>query len=242
MKTIFFLLSFIPFISIDLNAQSDSINPQNTLESVKRDSLPSVTITMPDSLAFDPIQVKAWGPWFCNPEEFKVSDMLISPIILKSAYTPEGARRDIKSGNPVILFWGGFGGMPDFNSKEDKVFQKKYNVTFYSQGCLRLPGDDQEGYNHVIFDYLAKKYGEGWRYELSEGAVGFDYPEPKTVQGKSTAVVASPLAMQLANPQAIDSQAPNPETETSVWWYILPTSGFALLLSFFVIINRRKKK
>ena len=34
----------------------------------------------------------------------------------------------------------------------------------------------------------------------------------------------------------------NPETETSVWWYILPTSGFALLLSFYFIIKRRKKK
>ncbi len=31
----------------------------------------------------------------------------------------------------------------------------------------------------------------------------------------------------------------NPETETSIWWYVLPTSGFALLLSLYFI--KRKK-
>lgn len=31
------------------------------------------------------------------------------------------------------------------------------------------------------------------------------------------------------------------DPETSIWWYILPTSGFALLLSLYFIVKRRKK-
>ncbi|WP_343633846.1 LPXTG cell wall anchor domain-containing protein [Fluviicola sp.] len=34
----------------------------------------------------------------------------------------------------------------------------------------------------------------------------------------------------------------DPETDTSILWYILPTSGFALLLSLYFIIKRRRKK
>ena len=34
----------------------------------------------------------------------------------------------------------------------------------------------------------------------------------------------------------------DPETETSMLWYILPTSGFALLLSLYFIIRQKKKK
>jgi LPXTG-motif cell wall-anchored protein len=37
------------------------------------------------------------------------------------------------------------------------------------------------------------------------------------------------------------SEAVSPETDTSVWWYVLPTSGFALLLSLYFIIKRKRK-
>ena len=232
MKTIFFLLSFIPFISIELNAQPDTV--------VLKDSVPSVTVTMPDSFIFNPsiyYPSMTLGPWYTSSDP---SMIYIPSIVFESPYTPKGARKDIKAGKPTILFSGGFGGMPDFNSKEDKLFQKKYKVTFYSQGCVRMPNDDEEGYNQVIFAYLDEKYGKDWRYELSEGVVGFEYPEkPIISQCKSTAELTSPLAMQLANPGKIGTESMNPETETSVWWYILPTSGFALLVSLYFIKKRK---
>jgi hypothetical protein len=229
MKTIFFLLSFIPFISMEVNAQSDSLT--------SKDSIPAVTATIPDS-----VNIIAWGPWSYDPHMIQIdwSKILVAIPAFESPYTLKGAKKDIKSGKPVILFHGGFGGMPDFSSEADKNFQRKYGVEFFCQGCSRMPNDDQEGYNQVIFAYLDKKYGEGWRYELSEGAVGFEEPEKRMIsQCKSTAELTSPLAMQLANPKGIDSQSINPETETSIWWYILPTSGFALLLSLYFI---KKKK
>ena len=231
MRTIFFLTGFFQLITIDLTAQSDSLT--------SKDSIPAVTVTIPDS-----VNVIACGPWSYDPHSIQIdwSKILVAIPALESSYTPKSARKDLRKGNPVILFRGGLDGMPDFSSETDKAFQRKYGVNFYSQGCLRLPDDDQEGYNRVIFDYLDEKYGEGWRYELREGAVGFESPEKPIISDcKTTDYLNSPLAIQLANPDGMSLKSPNPETETSVWWYILPTSGFALLLSLYYIIKKRQK-
>lgn len=128
--------------------------------------------------------------------------------------------------------------MPDFNSELDKTFQNKYHVTFLSQGCVRWGENENEAaYNQVIFKYLDKKYGKAWRYELRDDAIGFDAPESIT---EAAPKLASPLALQIANPtHSTNSKSTNPDSETSIWWYVLPTSGFALLLSLYFI--KRKK-
>lgn len=60
-------------------------------------------------------------------------------------------------------------------------------------------------------------------------------------QSISIKLFASPLAIQIANPEnSIKTTLTNQDPETSIWWYILPTSGFALLLSLY-FIKRRKK-
>lgn len=230
MKTNFFLVSFLVFISIEVNAQSDSLTVN--------DSLPDLTVTIPDS-----VTIIGWGPWSYDRFQIDWSKFSFVIPVFESPYTPKGAKKDIKSGKPVILFHGGLGGMPDFSSEADKNFQRKYGVEFFCQGCSRMPNDDQEGYNQVIFDYLDRMFGKEWRYELPDGAVAFAKPIKSIIRlPESISELNSPLAMQLANPEGTDSKSLNPETETSVWWYILPTSGFALLLSFFMLINRRKKK
>lgn len=241
MRTFFFLCGFFTFISVRLNAQTDSLKSENSLQPIKTDSLTTTLFPISDSLLFNPIiHVSTLGPWYCDPE-INLSHILVSTIALESPYTPKGARNDIKTGKPVILFAGGFGGMPDFSSKEDREFQKKYGIKFYAQGCVRMPNDDQEGYNKVIFDYLDKKYGKDWRYEISDGAIAFEAPEkPLVSKTESTAEFKSPLAMQFGNPGKTGSESLNPETETSVWWYILPTSGFALLLSLYFIKKKKK--
>jgi len=238
MRIIFFLLSFFQLMTIGLIAQQDSLNSP---QPIKTDSLPPFTVTMPDSLMLNTsLYFPTLGPW-TSDSPTDLSQIFVSSIVFESPYTLEGAKNDIKIGKPRILFEGGFGGMPDFSSKADKIFQKKYNVKFYSQGCIRMPNDDQEGYNKVIFAYLDKKYGEGWRYELQPGAIGFEEPEKRIVSDcRSTDYLTSPLAIQLANPSnSGETTTINPETETSVLWYILPTSGFALLLALYFI--KRKK-
>jgi hypothetical protein len=234
MRTIFCLLSFFQFVTIDLIAQQDSLNPQNKLQILKTDSLPSFTVTMPDSVIINPSLYfpMTMGPWTIDPS-IDLSSIYVSSIVFESPYTSKGARKDIELGKPVILFSGGFAGIPDFNSEADKIFQKKYNVIFYSKGCIRMSDDDQEAYNQVIFDYLDKKFGDAWRFELREDAIGFE--APKLVIPK-----LSTLALQIANSaNPLKTESMNLDPETSIWWYVLPTSGFALLLSLYLI--KRKK-
>lgn len=224
-------------MTIDLIAQQDSLNSP---QPIKTDSLPSFTVTMPDSLMLNTsLYFPTLGPWNIHPS-IDLSKVFVSSIVFESPYSPQGAKKDIKIGKPLILFGGGFIGR-DFSSEADKIFQKKYHVEFHSQGCIQMSNDDLDGYNKVIFAYLDKKYGEGWRYELQPGAIGFEEPEKRIVSDcKSTDYLTSPLAMQLANPGiSAETNSIDPETDTSVLWYILPTSGFALLLALY-FIKRRK--
>jgi hypothetical protein len=158
-----------------------------------------------------------------------------------SPYNAEGAETAIKKAKTRILFPGGFGGMPDFSSPADKAFQTKYDVEFFSQGCVHSGENENEAaYNQVVFKYLDKKYGKAWRYELRDDAIGFDAPEPliKTQEIKEAAI----LPIQIGGTKYLEPEAFDPETETSILWYILPTSGFALLLSLYFIIRQKKKK
>ncbi|MGV3612172.1 MAG: hypothetical protein ACO1N0_14530 [Fluviicola sp.] len=239
MKLTFLLACFFSFVSIKLNAQTDSLT--------SKDSLLPVTISISDSLSINTTlyiptsdYYPTLGPWYSD-SKLDLSKIYVANIKFESPYTPKGARKDLKNGKPVILFHGGFGGMPDFSSEQDKAFQRKYGVEFFSQGCMRMPDDDEEGYNQVIFDYLDKKYGVGWKYDLRYDAIGFDKPEKPVISICSISNLDSPLANYLANPKGAYAPSPNPETETSVWWYILPTSGFALLFSLYLLIKRRKK-
>lgn len=93
---------------------------------------------------------------------------------ISSRYNSKGAIEDIQQGKMRILFHGGFGGVPDFNNPKDIQFQQTYNVEFYSQGCIRLPDDQEEEYNRVIFSYLTALYGSYWRNSLREDAVGLN--------------------------------------------------------------------
>lgn len=97
-------------------------------------------------------------------------------FILYSPYTEEGALNCIKRKDITLLFPGGFNGSPDLDSDEAKNFSKKYNVKLFSQGCLRFEGDNQEGYNRLIFAYLDQLYGNAWRKELPEIPVGMERP------------------------------------------------------------------
>lgn len=166
----------------------------------------------------------------------------VSVSACTSRYNKAGALKDIRTNQKQILFSGGWTGGPDFNSAEDRDFQKHYGVSFYSQGCFHFGTDENEAaYNQTIFACLDKMYGKAWRYELRADAIGFKAPDNQT---EKTATETN-LSIQFANPGQPEDNASeeiaqeNPETRTSVWWYIMPTSGFALLLGWYLV--RRKK-
>lgn len=228
-----FALLLIPLM--ELKAQPDSSNTIQEQHVV--DSLTALSgIFVTDSTNLNPyVGIGCIVPPKIDFNIFKYLSLTpLKHYVFISPYTTEGAAIDIKRGKPQVLFSGKPGSMPDFTSSGDKAFQKKYGVTFFSQGLLHsLDKDNEADYNQAIFNYLDKKYGKGWRYELRHDAIGFDAPEQQIPEIKE----ASFLPFQTNSAKSLD-----PETDTSILWYVLPTSGFALLLSLYFIIRQKRKK
>lgn len=239
MKRIWLMIALFQLLSLELTAQQDSLLNPVDLTTSEKDSIDPYQSLI---LRMDSSYFTGWKFRPCilplELDTISLSYLFIpKSYSFVSHYNEKGAETDIKEGDPRILFPGGFGGMPDFSSEVDREFQKKYRVEFFSQGCLRSGEyEDEEGYNQVIFDYLDKKYGKAWRYELRDNAIGFKAPV-SIVEVAPT--LASPLALQIANQDKSEVQSGKQDPETSIWWYILPTSGFALLLSLYFI--KRKK-
>lgn len=78
------------------------------------------------------------------------------------------AEEDIKNNFIVVFIQGGFAPVV---YTTDKIFEKKFNVNFWIQGCVidKL----SITYNFVIFDYLYKTYGKKWVKEIRKDALGF---------------------------------------------------------------------
>ena len=168
--------------SFNLTAQ-DSLN-------VKDSQVDSIILTPPITVQLDsnwmyPISILP--PYIPPPCILPLPPMMppewifnpgICTITLISPYNPAGAQNDIAKKEVKLLFPGGFAGTPNLDSKEAIAFSKKYSVKLIFQGCLRNEGDDEEGYNRLVFAYLDQLYGNAWRNELSEMPVGM--VDPKT--------------------------------------------------------------
>ncbi len=217
-------LCFI-FLSIcsQAHSQSDSSLAVSSADSSiqKSDSLviPKITLDWVD-IKFD-----------LNEIEWNAS------YVYKSKYSKEGALTAIKEGKLQILFSGGFGGMPDFENQRDILFQQKYKVDFYSQGCVRYGlDDDEEGYNSVILDYLDSKYGKDWRYEIRNGAIGFD---PPNLQVVSETAELKNFGLILHDPKSKTKTTVKKYKNTSSPISIFLVCGIFLLV-FLILINRPK--
>ena len=75
---------------------------------------------------------------------------------------------DIKN-ESIFIFLNG--GVAPIRFSTDEIFEKKYNVHFYEQGCVNSLC--AESYNMIIFDYLKNAYGKKWMKEIRDDAVGF---------------------------------------------------------------------
>jgi hypothetical protein len=97
-------------------------------------------------------------------------DSITEYEIFMSPYTRKGALKDISKGEINLLLPGGIVGAPYHLS--DTIFEKKYDVTFIRQGCVRYPGENQNEYNGEMFKYLDETYGRGWRKEIRDDVIG----------------------------------------------------------------------
>ncbi|WP_298538004.1 hypothetical protein [uncultured Algibacter sp.] len=81
----------------------------------------------------------------------------------------EVAESDIKKGQPKLILIGGIAPVIGF---DDSKFADKYGVLYYDYGCTPPPMECVYQYNHIIFDYLDKKFDKKWRKEVREDVIG----------------------------------------------------------------------
>ncbi len=84
----------------------------------------------------------------------------------------ELAKKDIEKGTPFILLKSGIAPVV---YTTNSVFESKFNVYYYEQGCIGPDYELMKEYNYVIFDFLAEKYGEKWRREIRKDAIGIKH-------------------------------------------------------------------
>jgi len=87
-----------------------------------------------------------------------------------SEFNAGGAQRDIENNNMLVLLPGGL--IQLTTTASDSLFEQKYHVRFLSQGCARRPDEDEQAYNHEVFNYLDQQYGRRWRREIRQDAIG----------------------------------------------------------------------
>ena len=160
--------------------------------------------------------------WIFNPG--------ICTITLISPYNPAGAQNDIAKKKVKLLFPGGFAGTPNLDSKEAIAFSKKYSVKLICQGCLRNEGDDEEGYNSLVFAYLDQLYGNAWRKELPEMPVGLERQKSKV---SKTEITQQKTA-------GINPEKPKILTEKKASFPFIYALGSLLLLGGIVAFVRKK--
>lgn len=81
----------------------------------------------------------------------------------------ELAKFDIEKGTPFILLQSGIAPVV---YATDSVFENKFKVYYYEQGCVGPDYELMKEYNYVIFKYLADTYGKKWRSEIRKDAIG----------------------------------------------------------------------
>lgn len=68
----------------------------------------------------------------------------------------------------AVIYHYGFA--PVYNPE----FEKKYGVKIVNQGCVVMPGENNESKNNnlIVADFLTKNFGEAWKKELSFSPFG----------------------------------------------------------------------
>ena len=95
-------------------------------------------------------------------------------IVSAQEKTPqEKFNKDRESNNITLYILGGIAAKA--NTVSDKVFQKKYGVTYYDFGCLAPVNISfYEDYNLLVLKHLAEKMDNEWKKEIRKDILGWN--------------------------------------------------------------------
>lgn len=160
--------------------------------------------------------------------------------LTESNYNKKGAKRDIKADKMKILFPSDSIKMK-FDGFKDKSFQKKYLVEFYKQQKEHNTFEENEKvYNQTIFAFLDEKYGQDWRFEMRNDAIGFEIPD-SLFRKKAEEIMASLPEINLENHiKGLPIKKPSVSPIMTMIGIAVPAILLFLAAIFFIF--RRKKK
>lgn len=102
---------------------------------------------------------------------FKIKGNTIIDSVYIFSFNKLSALSDIEIKNMRLLLPGGFVSSKIYDS--DTLFEKKYNIKYFSRDCIIYSGENEEEYNQQIFNYLDKRYGQSWRKEVRTDVIGY---------------------------------------------------------------------
>lgn len=80
------------------------------------------------------------------------------------------AQQDIDRGTPFLLLQNGISPVV---YTTDSIFENKFRVYYYEQGCTGPDNELMKAYNIEIFKYLDEQYGKKWRKSIRKDVIGF---------------------------------------------------------------------
>ena len=96
-------------------------------------------------------------------DDYNKSGAIKLTFVTSKTEVIELAKYDIEKGTPFIFLQSG---IAPIVYTTDSIFEKKFKVYYYEQGCVGPDNELMKEYNYVIFNYLSDTYGKKWKREI----------------------------------------------------------------------------
>lgn len=80
------------------------------------------------------------------------------------------AQSDIDKGVPFLLIKSG---IAPITYSIDSLFEYKFNIYYYDQGCTGADHKMMQAYNYEAFQYLERKFGKKWHKSVRKDVIGY---------------------------------------------------------------------
>jgi len=187
-KFIFLILNLLTIVSLNaqvkLNGKIISaktkqkpseeivITVKETKEIAFTDSLGNFTLSKLDKNRRYSLELKSFLYGKVSIEFETQSDNQIQKtfeVVANCDFDSETAKREWKNKSAKLYLIGSIA--PIANSKNDKKFEKKYNLKYFDFGCTPAPFECIIEYNKEIMKLMELEYGEEWKKEIRKDVV-----------------------------------------------------------------------
>lgn len=187
-KFIFLILNVLTFISLNAQVKLDGkiisaktklkpseeivITVKETKEIAFTDSLGNFNLSKLDKNRRYSLELMSFLYGKVNIEIETQSDNQMQKtfeVVANCDFDSETAKSEWKNKSGKLYLIGSI--TPIANSKNDKKFEKKYNLKYFDFGCMPAPLECIIEYNKEIIKLMEMEYGEEWKKEIRKDVV-----------------------------------------------------------------------